>query len=71
MNTSLAFNNGIKRAIAGALPKPAPTQDEVWMAVRDNPAAKVNFVRERTGATGDELTAKVLEYDTEMRKRYG
>mgnify|MGYP003528256474 CR=1 FL=1 len=70
MKTKLAFDSAITKAIRGAMPQQV-TQADVWAGVRDDRNRLVAFVRDRTGASGEDLTKQVYEYETEMKRRYG
>lgn len=73
MKTKIAFDSALRKAVRGAMGgggQPV-TQADVWDGVKGDTGRLVSFVRERTGASGEQLAKHVYEYETEMRKRYG
>lgn len=70
MKTKIAFDNALAKAMRSAIPEPV-TQADIWANVRGDRGKLVAFVRDRTGAQGTDLTNRVYEYETEMKRRYG
>lgn len=71
MSTKEAFDGALRQAIGTGQQSQLPVQAQIWAAVRDDPTKTANYVRQRTGLTGDKLAAEVFNYTREMKVRYG
>lgn len=72
MSTHDAFNGAAREVVRGLQPQQQlPKQAHIWAAVRDDPVRTMNYVKQRTGFTGDQLAREVFVYSQEMRARYG
>ena len=65
--------DGIFQAIKEmpGLQRQRPSQQQVWLGVRQDPQKLMAYVKERTGASGDELLRQMDAYSQEMTRRYG
>lgn len=71
MSTKEAFDGALRQAIGSGQRGQLPQQAQIWAAVRDDPAKTTDYVRRRTGLTGDSLATEVFNYTREMKIRYG